>query len=447
MGIDSVQDVPRKRQRQENSRHIGRGDSYRPGGHVDVDRGNSDNLRDDRSREDQEYLLDYGITHHYGKGESYRPTTLPSSRFGPTDRNDDNGYEMNRISDHRHRRDSRYEEPLRSRENRPREHNRPPPPYSKGKRKKKPPKSEASAKHSSLRAKIRSLEKLLSHAQDTMPADVRQDKERELEALNIDLRMQEEKTERAHIIGRYHFVRFLERKRAQSKLKQLRKQQMALETNLQNTIDENTIENIQRTLQPLKELYDETKVDLNYIIYAPLGEKYISLYPKDNARTNTGPSKPVNDSASNEKTPDRDSDKQSLKKASPPKPNDFNHSDQLTQDLKAGILPSATGEKPPLWYTIQDYTLLGDAGIPSLETLRDRSGKGHKAIAHTDGGANLSAREGEGGKHNESVPTRGKRGRGDRMNVDGMEDEDGDGDGDEDSDGGFFESMSVRGVF
>lgn len=354
------------------------------------------------------------------------------NQIGPTDRNNDNDDRNDRTNDRQFERDPPYDRPPRFREKQAKEHNRPPPPNSKGKRKKKSSKPVASAKHSSIRAQIRSLEKLLSHAQDTMPADVRQDKERELEALNIDLRRQDEKSERAHMVSRYHFVRFLERRRAEARLKRLRKQQMTLEKSLQNTTDENTIRNIDRTLQPLKESYDETKVDLNYIIYAPLSEKYISLYPKENTKS-------ANGAAPSQHKIDHDNGKESRKTATHPGPEDRHHQDQLTRDLKAGILPSATGEKPPLWYTIQEYTLLGDSGIQLLEKLRGRSGKGRRAIGITNGRPKLGVRESDGGKLSDSVSMRGKRGYGEQIATDGM----GNGESDEDSDGEFFESLGI----
>lgn len=82
MEIDSLQDLPRKRQRQETIRSISLGESYRPGGHANVDRGNSSNLRDGRSREDQEDQLDYGVTHHYENDEPYQLPPLAGIRSG-----------------------------------------------------------------------------------------------------------------------------------------------------------------------------------------------------------------------------------------------------------------------------------------------------------------------------------------------------------------------------
>lgn len=249
-------------------------------------------------------------------------------------------------------------------------------------------------------------------------------------------------------------------------VKKLGRQIGGLEGELQSVAQGNEMaeaERISRILEALKEASKIARVDLNYTIYAPLGEKYISLYPKSESKSR---SSEINDNEnSNISKPqvvglahNRDSDgtPQLLHHHSAP------NSDQLTLDLQSGILPSATGEKPPLWYTVQQYTLLDEEkGIPLLEKLRDRAGEGRKAIAVTDGGSAVSRQRGGMGMgigrgrgmqsakgqrqkkgDGDAVPVRVKNdgGKGEEMDVDeGNRREDREGGDDEESDGEFFE--------
>lgn len=107
--------------------------------------------------------------------------------------------------------------------------------------------------------RIHSLRKLL--ARDSLPSTVRQEKERELAALVHDQERDRSKKQAKKILEKYHYVRFVERQKAEKKLKQLRKQ-------LANGDDDGTIA---ARLQ-------EMEVNRNYAIYAPLNQKYISLF-------------------------------------------------------------------------------------------------------------------------------------------------------------------------
>ena len=59
-----------------------------------------------------------------------------------------------------------------------------------------------------LKTKIRDIKRLLSYA-ESLPADVRVEKERALVGYQSDLEMIEARRSRAAMIKRYHFVRFL----------------------------------------------------------------------------------------------------------------------------------------------------------------------------------------------------------------------------------------------
>ena len=77
---------------------------------------------------------------------------------------------------------------------------------SQGVKKKKTGKSSLKSA-SGLRTKIRDIARQLDRAQ-TMPANIRVDKERELAGYKGDLEKLEEQNHRKKIIGKYHMVRF-----------------------------------------------------------------------------------------------------------------------------------------------------------------------------------------------------------------------------------------------
>lgn len=107
--------------------------------------------------------------------------------------------------------------------------------------------------------RIHSLRKQL--ARGTLPSTIQQEKERELAALVHEQTKTASKQQAKRTLERYHYVRFLERRKAEKKLKQIRKQQES---------QGESVELSKRT--------HEMEVNLNYAIYAPLGEKYVSVF-------------------------------------------------------------------------------------------------------------------------------------------------------------------------
>ena len=59
-----------------------------------------------------------------------------------------------------------------------------------------------------LKTKIRDIRRLLGYT-ESLPADVRIEKERELAGYQMDLEIVEARRRRAAMIKKYHFVRFL----------------------------------------------------------------------------------------------------------------------------------------------------------------------------------------------------------------------------------------------
>lgn len=173
---------------------------------------------------------------------------------------------------------------------------------------KEPPQPVKANKHTKRERKqnrstrIHSIRKLL--ARDTLPSTIRQDKERELSSLLLEQEQGKTKKQSKKTLEKYHYVRFVERQKAEKKLKQLRKKQ-------QQQPDDATIE--------MK--IHEMEVSRNYAIYAPLSEKYVSIF------------------ASKQSADQRDEQ----------------------------------GSKPPMWYTIEKAMKVGETALVAI-----REGKGSR---------------------------------------------------------------------
>lgn len=122
-------------------------------------------------------------------------------------------------------------------------------------------------------SRIHSLKKLLTR--DTLPSNIRQEKERELAALEYDQAKHKSKKQDKKVLEKYHYVRFVERQKAEKRLKQLQKL-------LQHDDGEKKAE-IERDIH-------EMEVNRNYAIYAPLHQKYVSVFVKSKGRSNDGKS-------------------------------------------------------------------------------------------------------------------------------------------------------------
>ena len=121
----------------------------------------------------------------------------------------------------------------------------------------------------SLRRSIRDIKRLLSTS-ETLPEDVRIEKERALAAYEGTIQEARIAKQRQHMIKKYHMVRFFERQKATRRLKKLRKWVKAGLDEEGNPIDE----------EKVRSEIEEVEIDLDYAIYCPLQEKYVSLYPR-----------------------------------------------------------------------------------------------------------------------------------------------------------------------
>ncbi|KAF1958378.1 hypothetical protein CC80DRAFT_442320 [Byssothecium circinans] len=126
---------------------------------------------------------------------------------------------------------------------------------------------------SALKRRIRDLTRVLSHVDNDptkkMPQTVRIERERELETCEHELAeklaQQKESDFKNKIIGRYHHVRFFERRKAERTAKRLRKQLADAEDDGEKA----------RLLQ----MIHNADVDVNYTIYYPLLRPYVSIFP------------------------------------------------------------------------------------------------------------------------------------------------------------------------
>ncbi|CEJ55802.1 hypothetical protein PMG11_02037 [Penicillium brasilianum] len=118
-----------------------------------------------------------------------------------------------------------------------------------------------------LKSRIRGVKRLLNK---DLPADARIVQERALAGYEQDLVEETARRERSNLIKKYHFVRFLDRKTATKQLNRLqrREKEKDLTTEQKSKLS--------------KEIH-AARVNLNYTIYYPLTEKYISLYPKSDS--------------------------------------------------------------------------------------------------------------------------------------------------------------------
>lgn len=171
--------------------------------------------------------------------------------------------------------------------------------------------------------RIHSLRKQL--ARGSLPSTVQQEKERELAALLHEQDKTKAKKEAKKTLEKYHYVRFVERQKAEKRLKQLRKQ---LQTKPEN--------------EELSRQIHEMEVNRNYAIYAPLDQKYISIFAPRSGKVG---------------------DK---------------HDD----------LQDHTESKPPMWEVVAETMIRGQ---PALEALRD--GKVRTGLSRQQSNTELNEEE------------------------------------------------------
>lgn len=119
-----------------------------------------------------------------------------------------------------------------------------------------------------VKKKIKSIENLLS--KETLPADIRIEKERALKALKLDLKNTRFNMKTRERAKKYHMLRFFERKKALRKLKQATKAHKE---------DEDT--EVRKDIKKARKVLKHAQIDVAYVYLFPKSEKYIALYPNE----------------------------------------------------------------------------------------------------------------------------------------------------------------------
>ncbi|KAH6627855.1 hypothetical protein F5144DRAFT_286696 [Chaetomium tenue] len=115
-----------------------------------------------------------------------------------------------------------------------------------------------------IKKRARAIERLLARDNLKIPANKQNDLERELAAHKRRIEDARMKKDRSHMIHKYHMVRFFERKKAMRFAKQLEKK-------VAEATDPEEVAQLKADLHV-------AQVDIDYAIYFPFMEPYISLY-------------------------------------------------------------------------------------------------------------------------------------------------------------------------
>ncbi|SMQ45876.1 unnamed protein product [Zymoseptoria tritici ST99CH_3D7] len=126
-----------------------------------------------------------------------------------------------------------------------------------------------------IKSNIRSLKRLLEN-RESLPANVRVEKERALQTAEQELKDAEKAKKRSEMIGRYHKARFFDRQKADRRLKKARKELRAFEGE------------DQEERRALGRKVDDAEVDLNYALYFPYEVRYVSLFGRAKDGTEEG---------------------------------------------------------------------------------------------------------------------------------------------------------------
>ena len=231
---------------------------------------------------------------------------------------------------------------------------------------------------------------------------VRQEKERELAALLLE----QEKSQLAQTnkknLEKYHFVRFVERQKAERALKKLLKKR----DNKQYK-DEDDRKQLEKSIH-------DAEVDVNYTKYAPLGQKYISLFVLDPTKL--------------------DKDKAGMNRKSYAILTDEQREELRNfRDEQINVVQTASGTKPPMWYEVEKFMNEGEAKLEALREGKLTAGNKLDTELTALGGRNDAALRSKNGQTLDTRPS--------WLDDDGIIDPaDLDSDDDEEmSDGGFFE--------
>lgn len=248
--------------------------------------------------------------------------------------------------------------------------------------------------------------------------------ERALKGYERDLEQEQARRQRSEMIRKYHFVRFLgqfsssfssleitggyradgwvDRKTATKQLRSAQRQYEKAKQQQDQTSDK---------LAALQEKIDAAQIDVNYTIYYPLTEKYLSLYPQEKKRE-------VVDGHNQKVASTDDGEEES--------------GDEDTQTSGDDKIAENEVEKPPMWDVIKKCM-----ANKTLDKLRDGKlniGFDGKPIQNLEGTA-LSNVGKDTGKEKAETTTANKEKKRKRKEIEVEQPKEEEGD----SDGGFFE--------
>ncbi|KAI0105410.1 hypothetical protein GGR51DRAFT_519192 [Nemania sp. FL0031] len=186
--------------------------------------------------------------------------------------------------------------------------------YNNNKRK-KGPSHEKPTSISWLKKRARTIERRLNH-NDSLPANVKHDLEKELDHHRQKLDDLADSRKRQAMIKKYHMVRFFERKKADRLAKKLR-------TQLEAATDKGEKKRLQADLHI-------AEVDALYAKYFPHRERYVSLYPVSSS----------SDSGAQEETKTEES---------------------------SGAAKFLHTERPPMWETIEKAAQKGTSALIQIQ--------------------------------------------------------------------------------
>lgn len=140
-------------------------------------------------------------------------------------------------------------------------------------RKKRKPNIKAGAKSfkkahpvNELKSRIRSLKRQLER-NESLTAVAQQEKERALRAAEDELERNVRAKQRNDMIGKWHRIRFFDRRKAEKRLKRAKKE-------LQDVVHGDA------KTAALEKKASDAEVDVKYAIYYPLEKDYVPLFPR-----------------------------------------------------------------------------------------------------------------------------------------------------------------------
>lgn len=205
-----------------------------------------------------------------------------------------------------------------------------------------------------LKRRIRDVKRLLNRVD--LPADARVVQERALAGYEKELQDELNRRQKSEMISRYHFVRFLERKTATKELKRLlRREKQLQDSNMPSPSREDELKHLSQRIHT-------AQINLNYTIYFPLTEKYISLYPNKKLRKST------TDGDDREEETQQQQKKDDTGASDSETQSNTNTNETHTTKETTTTNAKNTDEKPPMWYVIEKCTKKGQE---TLDLLRD----------------------------------------------------------------------------